>query len=273
VNFDRVADIYDATRALPEGVPEQVAGRIVAATHANSDTTFLELGIGTGRIALPLVKRGYPYIGVDISTKMLDQLRSKLAPDTTNLRLLQADVTELPFEDNSVDVALQVHVFHLIPEWKKALTEAWRVLRPDGYFITAYDGSVKDDPGAVIRQKWQELVKEAGIPLREYARRALDTELTARGYRTAVYRVARWEAEFRPITLLEEQRQRTFSASWNVPDGVLESVHQKMVAWATEEYGDIERVIPTRFEFTVAVSRASEESREAANLRVRELSP
>jgi hypothetical protein len=40
-----------------------------------------------------------------------------------------------------------------------------------------------------------------------------------------------------------------------VPDDVLESVHEKMMTWAREQYGDIEKAIPTRFEFTVAVSR------------------
>ena len=47
-NFDRVADIYDATRGLPPDVAEQVADRIVAATVGPPD---LSHAMGAGRQA------------------------------------------------------------------------------------------------------------------------------------------------------------------------------------------------------------------------------
>ena len=64
MSFDRVADVYDATRALPEGVPGAITRRIEEATYAGPETRFLELGVGTGRIAEPLIAAGYPYTGV-----------------------------------------------------------------------------------------------------------------------------------------------------------------------------------------------------------------
>jgi len=80
------------------------------------ETKFLEPGIGTGRTAL----WGYSYTGVDISQEMMDQLRHKL-PD--NLTLLQADATSLPFENNSFDVLLTVHVLQVIPGLKTLSAE------------------------------------------------------------------------------------------------------------------------------------------------------
>lgn len=68
---DRIADIYDEeTRVPPEPAVEFLAplaagGRV------------LELGIGTGRIALPLAARGVEVHGVDASQAMVTKLRAK----------------------------------------------------------------------------------------------------------------------------------------------------------------------------------------------------
>lgn len=256
LSFDRVADIYDATRGLPPRVVERVADRIIAASHATPDTRFLEIGIGTGRIALPLVQHGYPVTGIDVSSRMMAVLRAKV-PDAANLTLLQGDVTNLPFPDDSFDVVLAVHILHLIPEWRRALDDVQRVLRPGGFLVRGHDRSVPDQPGSEIRRRWHTLVREAGGQLRpEYGTwEAVETELTERGARTAVYRVATWVEESRPIDLLEELRQRTYSATWSVLDETLESVHPQMLAWAQERYGDLSAPLSTRLEFLLTVSR------------------
>jgi SAM-dependent methyltransferase len=47
----------------------------------------LELGIGTGRIAVPLARRGVPVHGVDLSTAMIDRLRSKPGADAIGVTI------------------------------------------------------------------------------------------------------------------------------------------------------------------------------------------
>ena len=42
----------------------------------------LELGIGTGRVALPLAQRGYEVRGIDTSGAMVEQLRAKAGART-----------------------------------------------------------------------------------------------------------------------------------------------------------------------------------------------
>ena len=54
VSFDAVAHGYDATRGFPEEVGQQLAQEIDRAAHGNAQTRFLEIGVGTGRIATPL---------------------------------------------------------------------------------------------------------------------------------------------------------------------------------------------------------------------------
>ena len=257
MNFDRVADIYDQTRGLPHGVPEQIANRIVAVTASTPETQFLELGVGTGRIALPFVQQGYSYTGVDISEQMMDQFRAKLPAGTTNLSLLNGDVTDLPLADQSFDVAITVHLLHLVPEWKQVLREIRRVLKPNGWYVLGNDGGHRDSAGSAIRRQWSYFAREAGAALRpdHGNTAAVEAELTAMGCRMAVYQVAQWQREFRPIDLLERLRDRTFSHSWTVSDQTLEQIHQQMLTWASEQYGDLDQTVTFEGAFTLWVSR------------------
>ena len=93
---------------------------------------FLKPVLAPGRIALPMVERGYAYTGVDVSEAMMNQLRQKVAGKPHRLTLLKADATALPLEANQFDVAIAAHILHLIPAWQQALGEIHRVLKPDG---------------------------------------------------------------------------------------------------------------------------------------------
>lgn len=69
---DEIADVYDTW--YPGGDPEPIVGRLEALAGGGA---VLELGIGTGRVAIPLAARGVPVHGVDASTRMVEKLRSK----------------------------------------------------------------------------------------------------------------------------------------------------------------------------------------------------
>jgi SAM-dependent methyltransferase len=70
---DRIAHLYD--ELYPGTDSAERAAEMLAGLAG--DGTVLELGIGTGRIALPLVRRGVPVCGVDSSQAMVDELRTK----------------------------------------------------------------------------------------------------------------------------------------------------------------------------------------------------
>lgn len=256
-NFDRVADIYDLTRELPAFVPNRIVERVVAATRATAETRFLEIGVGTGRIAVPFLQRGYQYTGVDISERMMDRLREKARAGNLDVTLVNADVTQLPFADAAFDVVMGVHILHLVPEWQRAIREARRVLAPEGFLLLGYESGTTDDPGNEIRRQWQTFVGEAGVTVstRGGAWPSIETELSASGAYTSVYRLAHWEEELQPITLLNEARNQVFSHSWEVPDDVLEMVHERMAKWATDRYGSLETVLHSEREFLLSVSR------------------
>ena len=82
---ERVAATYDDSSegmfdpALIEVVADVLAG-LAGAGRA------LELGIGTGRIALPLARRGVPVHGIDLSRAMVARLRAKPGGDAIGVR-------------------------------------------------------------------------------------------------------------------------------------------------------------------------------------------
>ncbi|MCL6670085.1 class I SAM-dependent DNA methyltransferase [Streptomyces panaciradicis] len=57
--------------------PEAVGPAVDVLAGLAGDGRALELGIGTGRIALPLARRGVPVHGIDLSRAMVDRLRAK----------------------------------------------------------------------------------------------------------------------------------------------------------------------------------------------------
>lgn len=141
ISFDRAVEYYDSTRGYPPEIAEAIGSALIGATDATPQTRFLEVGVGTGRIALPIIARGHDYTGVDISAAMMSRLRAKLVDleretgRPPSVRLLEADAQTLPFDSASFDVVLAVHVFHLVSDPRAAWHEAFRVLRPGGMLL------------------------------------------------------------------------------------------------------------------------------------------
>ena len=119
--FDSIAPVYDETRrAIDSETLSGVAG-MLSSHHCWS---VLEIGVGTGRVSVPLSKEGVMTSGVDVSRKMLERARSK-AP----LDLVQADGSSTPFRGRSFDAVLLAHVFHIIENSEEVLLEGARVSR------------------------------------------------------------------------------------------------------------------------------------------------
>ena len=85
----RFADVYDQWY----GHISDVDGTVSTVARTAAGGPVLELGVGTGRLALPLAATGAVVTGVDSSTEMLDLLRAK--PGADAIRALTGDMAEL----------------------------------------------------------------------------------------------------------------------------------------------------------------------------------
>lgn len=255
VSFDRAAEYYDETRGYNAGSGERVRDAIVALAGAGAGTRFLELGVGTGRIALPFIRAGYDYTGVDISQAMMDRLVDKLAAEASPQRrydLRQADITALPFADASFDVVIVVHVLHLVSDWRAAVREARRVLRPGGCLVIGYDqwqdmnipgDTIVQTSTAQVRAQWEAIQRDLGQQAASRLQvRTSDNDLVAYckslGARTERVRLAEVErVPVSPRAAAERLKARLYSSDWATPDDVHAEAARRLDEWFAREIG------------------------------------
>lgn len=134
VNYDKLNDIMSF--GLHKKIKQDVIRHTRLFTIHHSPLTCLDLCTGTGDLA-KILKEKYlevKIIGVDFSEKMLEIARGKCKkhPD---IEFLEADCTNLPFNNESFDLCLISFGLRNIEDMEKALKEIYRVLRPGGIFI------------------------------------------------------------------------------------------------------------------------------------------
>lgn len=223
VNFDRAADFYDETRGFPPGEETGAVMQFVKAGNLTPSSRVGEVGIGTGRLALPLAAHVGAIAGIDLSGRMLNRLYAKRT--TEPVVVTQGDATRLPFPSGTFDAVVASHIFHLIPGWRDALREVARVLRPGGRLLHAWNDSDRDDRqmlwNAWDRVVWQEHTPppNVGVPREQY-----DTFLPDSGWQlvgethTHPYTVERPAGQF-----IDRIERRVWSSCWRLDDAVIEA--------------------------------------------------
>ena len=129
---DGVADVYDAWFGTTGDEPAALERLVQLAAGGPA----LELGVGTGRLAIPLAARGVAVTGIDVSGAMLDQLRAK--PGADRVTVVQGDMGEqLPEGPFSLVYAAANTFFNLTSEddQQRCLHHVRRCLQPDGYLV------------------------------------------------------------------------------------------------------------------------------------------
>lgn len=265
ISFERAAGYYDATRGYTPEVQGWIADAIVAAAGATSRSRFLEVGIGTGRIAFPLIARGYAYAGIDISPSMMDQLRRKLAvyaashPDPPPLRadLREGDATALPYPDAQFDVVLTVHVLHLIPNWREVITEMLRILKPGGVCLTCGEDRLLPNVSTDTQDRWLAILHQLGYhdtgQTTHTMRDTLIQEFEQRGLHPEILRPVSWEVEATPLQALHYLKERKWSRTWRVPDDLFAESIRLLEVEVQQRYGArLDMLERQRLQFTIA---------------------
>ena len=96
---------------------------------------ILDVGCGTGSLAVLLAQAGHEVSGVDSSASMLGLAQAKAAAAGVRLDLAQADAADPPFGPASVDVVLCRHVLWSLPDQDAVVGRWTRLLRPGGRLV------------------------------------------------------------------------------------------------------------------------------------------
>jgi ubiquinone/menaquinone biosynthesis C-methylase UbiE len=117
---------------------QELRDRILELADLRESDCVLDVGAGTGLLALSAARRVARVMAVDISPVMSAHLQRKLARQGVhNADVKVANATALPLASESVDVVLSNYCFHHLRDADKlrALAEAKRVLRPGGRLV------------------------------------------------------------------------------------------------------------------------------------------
>lgn len=115
-------------RAL-SGVPEGFSGRL------------LEVPVGTGVLTVPVFQTlpNAQITCLDYSPDMMKRAQERVErAGLTNVIFQLGDVGALPFEDESFDVVLSLHGFHVFPNKEAAYQETFRTLKRGGVFCGCF---------------------------------------------------------------------------------------------------------------------------------------
>lgn len=105
-----------------------------------TDLRILDVGCGTGTLAIQLGQMGQPIrsvVGLDMSDNMILKARAKVGRFglAKKVEFIVGDSENLPFDDNSFDVVTCCNSFHHYPHQDRAIAEMRRVLSPNGRVI------------------------------------------------------------------------------------------------------------------------------------------
>ena len=128
---ERVADVYDEWYK-----PVDSAAEVALLTELADGGRALELGIGTGRVALPLAGNGVVVHGIDASPAMIEQLRAKPGGDAIPVTI--GDMADVPVDGEFALVFVVFNTFFQLYSQEsqvRCVANVARHLQPGGRFL------------------------------------------------------------------------------------------------------------------------------------------
>ncbi|TQM62839.1 class I SAM-dependent methyltransferase [Humibacillus xanthopallidus] len=194
---ERLATRRGVWRPGPEGVSptDVLRGAILDA----QPTSVIEIGCGTGHLARSVmdVVPDVDYVATDLSPAMVTSAAALGVPATV------APADDLPFPDQTFDVAVAAWMLYHVPDLDAALRELRRVLRPGGVLVVATNGAehladlLREAGGEpLVTQFTSEVAEEMlGRHFSHVTHRDIETRATFEDHAAAVAYLATFDAE------------------------------------------------------------------------------
>ena len=167
----RLAALYDVATAPLEGGPDVEWFRALA---RRTGGPILELGCGTGRIAVPIAQEGHHVVGLDRSAAMLERAERRARRANVEVRWVEGDMRAFSFDEAFALVFVAFNSFlmvdpndrwaclarvreHLAPRGRVAID----VFQPNPEIVAGLDGGVIDE--------WERVDPETGRAVRKFS--------------------------------------------------------------------------------------------------------
>lgn len=243
VDFSANAPLYDRRHGavLSPDVARQLAFWSALAPNAR----VLDIGAGTGRVAIAFARLGYATLAADPSTAMLAELRRKAPED--RIHAIAGEGALLPLAPASVDVVVLARVLYLISDWQAVLRQARDVLKPHGCLLHEWGSGQPGELWVEIREKARELFQQAGVanPFHPGARteEEADHHLAALGFIRTIDLPLGPGPEMTLRAFLAAIASGELSYIWNVPESVRQTCLPRLEEWCAATF-DLDQSIP-----------------------------
>ncbi len=132
--FARIAGKWDRIRT--SSVPSELDAAVAARARLGSDENALDVGTGTGIVAMHVAPRVRRVVGIDRSLPMLKVAKERVASSGSRNVLMEfGDLLALPVRRDSIDVAFCSLVLRLVERPDDAVANVVRTLRRGGRIV------------------------------------------------------------------------------------------------------------------------------------------
>ena len=185
-----------------------------------------------------------PVAGLDLSPPMMAKLVEK-AGGAPPFPLVLGDATRMPFADDAFGGAYLRWVLHLIPDWRAALAEMVRVVRPGGVLLVSPRGVRRGGHGDPSRE-FSEITgcrdrsRRPDVGRARGARRRASNRLGAR--LRLLPPIPEEDEETARVEFLDAIEEGRWSWTWHVPEDARRDAVRELRPWAEERFGPLDRV-------------------------------
>lgn len=163
--YNLAADYYDEKEKYLNSFEQ---GKILPILGDVAGKKVLDVGAGTGRLAVFLANRGADVTALDISGKMLEMIKRKHKKIVTKI----GDAENLPFKDNSFDISVAAFLIVHLKDPSRFFDEVYRVLKDESIFVVT-NINQKDPP--LVKTKNGEIIIESFYHRPEKIRNILES--------------------------------------------------------------------------------------------------
>ncbi len=129
-NYDRQKS---RTWVSSQGFGDHVLNELLEALPGFENKSVLEVGVGTGRNAVPMLESVAPrFVGLDVTKAMLTLAKKKTLPYEQNVDLILGDAEYLPFKDNTFGAIVCMSTMHYFESQDEILESFSKVLKKRG---------------------------------------------------------------------------------------------------------------------------------------------
>lgn len=156
--FDSFVSEFGEFNPFKEQGWTTIRNRFEEMVQPKPGSRILDVGCGTGMSRQLYIRFASSYVGVDLSERAIAKAKADFPQSEWHV----ADACALPFADDSFDLVTFSSVLHHIPDFGRALSEAYRVLKPGGRAF-AYDPNLLHPAMKLFRDPKSKYYNPVGV--------------------------------------------------------------------------------------------------------------